>query len=278
VLTINLAGLANLAGQYHVHMNPTQPLTADPCGDAATGGHFNPLNVPANTPCTPTSPNLCEVGDLSGKNGDLANQATVSWTKYDSYLPLSGTNSIIGRSVVIHKAADASRWVCADIVGGPVATSSPAVAPICTPNKATACPCNAAGFVGSQVCNALGSAFGQCICTCTPNSNLDCSCPGGTTKGTQVCNAAGTAAVGSCSPCGAPTQAPTPRPMTSAATAVPTTVEAALSQSAADQGGGLSGGAIAGIVIAVLLLVAIAVVGALVALKKIPIPGRGGTK
>ena len=130
MLRISLAGLNGQAQQFHVHVSPTQQSSSDPCGPAATGGHFNPLNVPAGA-CTPMTPNLCEVGDLSGKHGELLNLLTADWTKYDSYLPLSGTNSIIGRSVVIHKP-DGSRWVCADISGGAVATSSPvaSLAPI----------------------------------------------------------------------------------------------------------------------------------------------------
>jgi len=116
MLRISLAGLNGQGQQFHVHVSPTQQSSADPCGPAATGGHFNPLNVPAGTACSPLFPNLCEVGDLSGKHGELLNLPTADWTKYDSYLPLSGTNSIIGRSVVIHKP-DGSGWVCADISG-----------------------------------------------------------------------------------------------------------------------------------------------------------------
>ena len=63
----------------------------------------------------------CEVGDLSGKHGNLlpaadaATPVTASYT--DSQVMLYGKNSIVGRSVVIHSAdASAARLQCATIV------------------------------------------------------------------------------------------------------------------------------------------------------------------
>ena len=142
MLRISLAGLNGQAQQFHVHVSPTQRSSADPCGPAATGGHFNPLNVPAGA-CSPATPSLCEVGDLSGKHGELLNLPTADWTKYDSYLPLSGTNSIIGRSVVIHKP-DGSRWVCADISGAS-STFAPSAPLGCTDQNSRCTTWKAAG-------------------------------------------------------------------------------------------------------------------------------------
>lgn len=57
-----------------------------------------------------------EVGDLSGRYGNPLNgQTSVGVTEMDSNLPLRGPLSVVGRSIVIHKA-DSSRWLCGNIV------------------------------------------------------------------------------------------------------------------------------------------------------------------
>jgi hypothetical protein len=59
------------------------------------------------------------MGELSLKMGDLSGKSVVKQyqdvvTQDASELTLFGPDSIIGRSIVIHKA-DSSRWVCAAI-------------------------------------------------------------------------------------------------------------------------------------------------------------------
>ena len=56
-----------------------------------------------------------EVGDLSGKFGDLKGQDRVQGTFVDPSLCLWGPNSVLGRSVVIHHSPVPHRWVCANI-------------------------------------------------------------------------------------------------------------------------------------------------------------------
>ena len=128
VVTIKLIGLAGIAGDFHVHVSPIQLSSSTPCGSTETGGHFNPLGVPPGQ-CSPTAPQLCEVGDLSGKSGSLAGLPSADSMYYDSNLPLSGPNSIVGRSVVIHRATG-ENWVCADIVDPSVATAAPMAAAV----------------------------------------------------------------------------------------------------------------------------------------------------
>ena len=130
-VTLKLSGLASLAGDFHVHVQPIQPASGTPCGSAETGGHYNPLNVAAGQ-CSFSAPQLCEMGDLSGKSGrrgslvglDVADSV---WS--DSNLPLSEPYSIVGRSVVIHKE-NGERWVCANIIDPSLPTRLPTPAPV----------------------------------------------------------------------------------------------------------------------------------------------------
>ena len=107
-ITISMPALARCPCDWHVHVGSTTNGTS--CDD--TGGHFNPYGVDAYAHadnCTgslPTYPETtagaCEVGDLGAKFGNLA--ATSSESVYsDVFLPLSGDESIVGGSVVIHE-------------------------------------------------------------------------------------------------------------------------------------------------------------------------------
>merc|ERR1711871_743573 len=103
-----MAGFEAGGNKYHVHVFPTDAAGgADDagCGGSITGGHFNPTFTDGSV--------TKEVGDLNGKHGLLttANQKS-SYT--DAALPLSGDQSVMGRSIVIHKASGA-RWACANI-------------------------------------------------------------------------------------------------------------------------------------------------------------------
>jgi hypothetical protein len=74
------------------------------------------LQVPAGL-CNSTlnTPSTCEVGDLSGKHGNFGGSATQVQTYTDSNLPLTGQYSVVGRSVVLHAAANGTRLACASI-------------------------------------------------------------------------------------------------------------------------------------------------------------------
>ncbi len=132
---VNLSGLASQAGQYHVHVTPinSSVTSGQECSQTSVGGHFNPRGVVGT--CNSSNPSTCEVGDLSGKHGDFSLLATVATSYSDSTIVLSGVETIVGRSIVIHKS-DGSRWVCANIKW-----KDPAVAPTAVP---TAAPTTAA--------------------------------------------------------------------------------------------------------------------------------------
>lgn len=85
------------------------------CGD--TGKHFNPFNVDKSSspPNGQGSSDQYEVGDLSGKYGDLAMKTEVAGSFVDPSITLFGRLSIVGRAIVIHKSPVPHRWVCANI-------------------------------------------------------------------------------------------------------------------------------------------------------------------
>lgn len=126
----DLRGLKANNQLYHVHVRPVPAFApeqvannatalAQLCSDPSTGGHLNPHHVSVKLPPKTAPLDQYETGDLSGKHGPLQ-QAPGEPDHYvgsfeDPLLPLSGDNSIIGRSIVIHKN-DGKRWVCANIV------------------------------------------------------------------------------------------------------------------------------------------------------------------
>eukprot|EP00049_Salpingoeca_infusionum_P010923 m.187952 g.187952 ORF g.187952 m.187952 type:complete len:4248 (-) comp14786_c2_seq1:204-12947(-) len=109
------------------------PLTSDEYGLAQCrqlGDIYNPLG--ASGTCSPTTPENCPVGDLSGRHGALPNQAKFIRTFTDANLPLYGENSIIGRSLLLrnvsrHVAACATIRHTGKTVAGAVKLHQPIV-------------------------------------------------------------------------------------------------------------------------------------------------------
>eukprot|EP00117_Sycon_ciliatum_P048369 scpid17636/ scgid34445/ len=128
ITTISSDGLMNMDGasmkhNYHVHIGRKgYQNTSAACGSAYAGGHYNPFNVSVtsdskySTDCTSDNPLRCEVGDTSKKTGtiDLDTKPLIG---QDSFMPLMGGQSVMGRSFVIHSTNQgAPRIACANII------------------------------------------------------------------------------------------------------------------------------------------------------------------
>lgn len=114
---VSLHGLNNLAGGYHVHEVSVPPDREFPCSPDSVYGHFNPLGIDVSVGPLPgaSTTDQYEMGDLSGKFGLLSHLPQAKFDLVDHNLPLYGPNSIIGRSLVIHKKEKSARWVCGTI-------------------------------------------------------------------------------------------------------------------------------------------------------------------
>jgi Cu/Zn superoxide dismutase len=103
-LTARAEGLASQEEYaYHIHEKPVP--SSGSCSE--TGGHLDPFNRTSSAVCTPTTPEKCEMGDLSGKWGKLKtnNRGVVDPVRHiDPTLSLNGEHSIIGLSVVMHNS------------------------------------------------------------------------------------------------------------------------------------------------------------------------------
>ncbi|MEE6524975.1 hypothetical protein FKM82_024731 [Ascaphus truei] len=118
---INLWNLGGLAGHYGIHSLPVPPRQEsceDLCSDVGTGELWNPLGVNRSSSNYParfgSTHDQWELGSLSGRHGSLDGHQELQTTLTDWNLPLYGTSSIIGRSVVLFKR-DNSPWVCSTI-------------------------------------------------------------------------------------------------------------------------------------------------------------------
>ncbi|XP_070839239.1 uncharacterized protein cusr [Chaetodon trifascialis] len=120
-LRVNLTNLQSRVGPYHVHNFPVPSVRSPPssmCSNDNVGGHWNPFGLNTDDLSYPKVPgsthDMYEIGDLSGKHMSLAGKDEVDMVFKDFNLPLFGQNSIVGRSVVIHKT-DGARYVCGSI-------------------------------------------------------------------------------------------------------------------------------------------------------------------
>lgn len=120
-LRVNLTNLQSRVGPYHVHNFPVPSVRSPPssmCSNDNVGGHWNPFGLNTDDLSYPKVPgsthDMYEIGDLSAKHMSLAGKDKVDMVFKDFNLPLFGQNSIVGRSVVIHKT-DGARYVCGSI-------------------------------------------------------------------------------------------------------------------------------------------------------------------
>ncbi|KAK0896561.1 Cell surface superoxide dismutase [Cu-Zn] 4 [Friedmanniomyces endolithicus] len=101
---VNVANLPPSGGPflYHIHLNPI-----DSSGNCSTAGsHLDPYNVTEAFVCDPANPQMCQVGDMSGKHGGIANGTNYTVGYVDQYLSTQpGTPAFFGnRSIVVHFA------------------------------------------------------------------------------------------------------------------------------------------------------------------------------
>jgi superoxide dismutase, Cu-Zn family len=93
-----VADIQNLKpGKHGFHLHEKGDCSA---ADAASaGGHFNPTHQHHGGPSTPEH----HVGDLGNIEADASGKAHLDWK---GKLQLSGAESIIGKSVVVHEKED----------------------------------------------------------------------------------------------------------------------------------------------------------------------------
>ncbi|XP_063847913.1 uncharacterized protein LOC135093003 [Scylla paramamosain] len=116
-VTLALEGLKGMAGGFHVHELPAlPPRNPGVAHCSATKGHYNPYGVDVASSPEPGlgAHDQYELGDLSGKHGMLLGLEDAHATVTDHNLPLFGPRSVLGRSLVVHKA-EGARWVCANL-------------------------------------------------------------------------------------------------------------------------------------------------------------------
>lgn len=116
---VHLKGLVETSG-YHVHEASVQENLLFPCEATTIYDHWNPRNVnPKSSPAPrESSTDLYEMGDLSGKFGTLDHLTEYMASYNDTNLPLFGYETVLGRSVVIHKKSKNVRWACSTLERG----------------------------------------------------------------------------------------------------------------------------------------------------------------
>lgn len=92
----DLTGLSPGEHGFHIHENGD---CSAPDGSSA-GGHFNPTDMPHGGPDSEQH----HVGDLGNMTADESGNAKMD--RVFSFLSLSGTNSIVGRGLIVHAGQD----------------------------------------------------------------------------------------------------------------------------------------------------------------------------
>ncbi|MCJ1396586.1 hypothetical protein MMC18_009477 [Xylographa bjoerkii] len=115
---------------YHIHDSPV-PSDGN-C--TSTGAHLDPYVRGEIPPCDPSAPQMCQVGDLVGKHGNIT-ASPFQAIYLDLYLSdQAGASAFFGnRSLVIH-SSNTTRLTCANFTLLAAATTSSAgVPPSSTP-------------------------------------------------------------------------------------------------------------------------------------------------
>jgi len=96
---------------YHLHVAPV-PENGN-C--TATLAHLDPFDRPESPICDPKLPQTCQVGDLSGKHGEIPEGQTEYHTSYvDLYAStLEGIGAFFGNRSIVFHYANKTRVSCA---------------------------------------------------------------------------------------------------------------------------------------------------------------------
>ncbi|KAL0107898.1 hypothetical protein PUN28_014874 [Cardiocondyla obscurior] len=94
-ITGKIYGLSEGSHGFHVHEKGDLTM-----GCTSAGGHFNPDNATHGAP----EDTVRHVGDLGNIQANSAGEATINIT--DNVISLKGSNSILGRSIVVHSGED----------------------------------------------------------------------------------------------------------------------------------------------------------------------------
>lgn len=116
---VHFQGLNETSG-YHVHEASIQENLLFPCEATTIYDHWNPRNVnpKGSPPPQEGSTDAYEMGDLSGKFGTLDHLTDLVASYNDTNIPLFGYETVLGRSIVIHKKMKNVRWACSSLERG----------------------------------------------------------------------------------------------------------------------------------------------------------------
>ncbi|XP_044006416.1 uncharacterized protein LOC122851330 isoform X2 [Aphidius gifuensis] len=115
-----LEDLDGKTNNYQIYKVPVEIDLEFPCEPTSLYDSFDPFNM-SDTLSPPSGKGTNDqygIGNLSGKFGTLENRSRYSATFNDTTLPLFGYQSILGRSIIIHKKDNDFRWACSSIERG----------------------------------------------------------------------------------------------------------------------------------------------------------------
>ncbi|KAK0673293.1 superoxide dismutase [Cercophora samala] len=140
VYTYKLSNLPKEGGPFPYHLH-VAPVPAD--GNCSvTLAHLDPFIRGENTSCNPFAPATCQVGDLSGKFGEIRPEEDGTWetTYTDLYSStLEGIGAFFGNRSIVFHYPNKTRISCANFEkvegggDGGVSSSSVTVLPSVTP-------------------------------------------------------------------------------------------------------------------------------------------------
>ncbi|TID15175.1 metal ion binding [Venturia nashicola] len=102
---------------YHIHDKPVPMVIIKDGNCTGTAAHFDPYAISANCMCDKAKKEFCQIGDLSGKAGNITVGGEVNTSFNDMFVSLKpGDKAFVGdKSVVVH-SFDNKRIACANLM------------------------------------------------------------------------------------------------------------------------------------------------------------------